>query len=214
MWLRPPKARPMAGRVCVGQLAREVHRDLAGPGDARAAVGRASSRRARSRRRSQVRSWISLDGARGRGRERRGRGRRAPRSASAAVTAGRSASAKATTRISAPSSARMFVVDALGDQVERVGIVELQAVVVTRLRRIVRRVARSAGGRRRRGRTRSARAAGPRARPCRAGGRSRGEDELAAGLVQRVEGVEELLLGLRLACEELDVVDSRTSTSR
>src|SRR6185295_16360163 len=33
------------------------------------------------------------------------------------------------------------------------------------------------------------------------------EDELAAGLVQRVEGVEELLLGLRLALEELDVVD-------
>ena len=36
-----------------------------------------------------------------------------------------------------------------------------------------------------------------------------GEDELAAGLVQRVEGVEELLLGLRLALEELDVVDEQ-----
>ena len=34
-----------------------------------------------------------------------------------------------------------------------------------------------------------------------------GEDELAAGLVEGVEGVEELLLGRRLALEELDVVD-------
>ena len=34
-----------------------------------------------------------------------------------------------------------------------------------------------------------------------------GEDDLAARLVQGVEGVEELLLGARLALEELDVVD-------
>ena len=34
-----------------------------------------------------------------------------------------------------------------------------------------------------------------------------GEDELAAGVVQRVERVEELLLGLGLGLEELDVVD-------
>ena len=36
-----------------------------------------------------------------------------------------------------------------------------------------------------------------------------GQHELAAGLVQRVEGVEELLLGLRLALQELDVVDEQ-----
>ena len=36
-----------------------------------------------------------------------------------------------------------------------------------------------------------------------------GEHELAAGLVERVERVEELLLGLRLALEELDVVDQQ-----
>ena len=35
----------------------------------------------------------------------------------------------------------------------------------------------------------------------------RGQDELAAGGLERVEGVEELLLGLRLLREELDVVD-------
>ena len=36
-----------------------------------------------------------------------------------------------------------------------------------------------------------------------------GEHELGAGLVERVEGVEELLLGLGLALEELDVVDEQ-----
>ena len=35
------------------------------------------------------------------------------------------------------------------------------------------------------------------------------EDELAAGLVERVERVEELLLGLDLGGEELDVVDEQ-----
>ena len=35
------------------------------------------------------------------------------------------------------------------------------------------------------------------------------EDDLASAVVQRVEGVEELLLGLRLALEELDVVDQQ-----
>ena len=36
-----------------------------------------------------------------------------------------------------------------------------------------------------------------------------GEDELAAPLVEGVEGVEELLFGVRLALEELDVVDQQ-----
>jgi hypothetical protein len=36
-----------------------------------------------------------------------------------------------------------------------------------------------------------------------------GQDDLRAGVVQRVERVEELLLGLRLAHEELDVVDEQ-----
>ena len=36
-----------------------------------------------------------------------------------------------------------------------------------------------------------------------------GQDELRAGAVQRVEGVEELLLGAALLCEELDVVDEQ-----
>ena len=34
-----------------------------------------------------------------------------------------------------------------------------------------------------------------------------GEDDLATAIVERVEGVEELLLGLGLALEELDVVE-------
>ena len=34
-----------------------------------------------------------------------------------------------------------------------------------------------------------------------------GDDDLAAGLGERVEGVEELFLGPLLACDELDVVD-------
>jgi hypothetical protein len=41
------------------------------------------------------------------------------------------------------------------------------------------------------------------------GRRSDGEDELRAGFVQGVERVEELLLGLDLAVEELDVVDEQ-----
>ena len=36
-----------------------------------------------------------------------------------------------------------------------------------------------------------------------------GKDDLAAAVVQRVEGVEELLLGLGLALEELDVVEQQ-----
>ena len=36
-----------------------------------------------------------------------------------------------------------------------------------------------------------------------------GEHDLAAAVVERVEGVEELLLGLGLALEELDVVDEQ-----
>ena len=36
-----------------------------------------------------------------------------------------------------------------------------------------------------------------------------GQHELGAGLVQRVEGVEELLLGLGLGLQELDVVDEQ-----
>ncbi len=36
-----------------------------------------------------------------------------------------------------------------------------------------------------------------------------GEDDLAAALVERVEGVEELVLGMALALEELDVVDEQ-----
>ena len=36
-----------------------------------------------------------------------------------------------------------------------------------------------------------------------------GEDELAAALIESVEGVEELLLGVLLALEELDVVDEQ-----
>ena len=41
------------------------------------------------------------------------------------------------------------------------------------------------------------------------GGRSRGHDDLLLGVVQRVEGVEELLLRLLLALQELDVVDQQ-----
>ena len=36
-----------------------------------------------------------------------------------------------------------------------------------------------------------------------------GEDELAAAFVEGVEGVEELVLGVALALEELDVVDEQ-----
>ena len=41
------------------------------------------------------------------------------------------------------------------------------------------------------------------------GGRSERQHDLAVGLVEVVEGVEELLLGLLLALDELDVVDEQ-----
>ena len=41
------------------------------------------------------------------------------------------------------------------------------------------------------------------------GGRSRGDDDLLVRVVQGVEGVEELLLRLHLALQELDVVDQQ-----
>ena len=45
---------------------------------------------------------------------------------------------------------------------------------------------------------------------CRSLGRAvGGEHDLAAGVIQRVEGVEELLLGAGLALQELDVVDEQ-----
>ena len=59
MWLRPPKARPIAGSVCVGELAREVHRDLARPGDGAARRRATAARSIETPKASQRRSWIS-----------------------------------------------------------------------------------------------------------------------------------------------------------
>ena len=99
--------------------------------------------------------------------------------------------------------------DAIGDQLEHASSSRRMRSNATRLRRIATRVMRSGGvdvgdepglealaqalldGHELAGQTVA------------------GDDELAAGLVERVEGVEELLLGLRLAGEELDVVDQQ-----
>ena len=112
-------------------------------------------------------------------------------------------------RISAPSSARMFASTRSAIRSSAAGSTSPTSSWATRLRRIVRRVARS-GGRTshtrpasKRSRSRSSSASRSR------GGRSEVEHELRARLVQRVEGVEELLLGLGLALQELDVVDEQ-----
>ena len=97
--------------------------------------------------------------------------------------------------------------DAVGDDVERLGLGEVDAVVLDALAQH-----RQAHGAVRRADVGDEAGLEPLAETVLEGvevareavGR---QDELAAGLVERVERVEELLLGLHLALEELDVVD-------
>ena len=106
----------------VGELAREVHGDLAGPGDG----GGAARGEQRVDRDAEGGGGLLLDLARRRLADvdapAPGRGRRAPRAASSAVTARPVSEPNATTRISAPSSVRTFSRHAVGDQVERLRV--------------------------------------------------------------------------------------------
>ena len=120
VWLRPPKARPIGGeasRRCA--RARGTWR----PGAARRRGRRGSSTgapRALRPKAAAVRSWIARLWAAGRRRcrrrrdavapGRRGRGRRGPRRRAAGSSGRPVSEAKATTRMSAPSSARTLVV--------------------------------------------------------------------------------------------------------
>ena len=208
VWLRLPKARPIAGRRRVGQLAREVHGDLAGERDrlgaARARAARPSRRRTPRRsapgspcteRTRRLELWIEAgeDLAGELGGDRRGRS--ATRTRRRGSARPRARGCWSSTRSAISSSAA--------------GSTSPTSSWATRLRRIVSRVARSGGltshtrPASKRSRSRSSSASMSR------GEAVGGQHELGAGLVERVEGVEELLLGLGLALQELDVVDEQ-----
>ena len=116
---------------------------------------------------------------------------------------------KATTRIRAPSSARTLSVTRSAIDLQCVLVGELDVVVMGSLAQD-----RQAGGELGRldvgdeaGLEALAQPVLQRLEVC---GRSiGGEHDLAPAVVQGVEGVEELLLGLGLALEELDVVDEQ-----
>ncbi len=117
--------------------------------------------------------------------------------------------AYATTRISAPSSSRMFdgMTLAMND-VTSSGTGNLFAFGFLAQNRFARfEVRRLNVGEQ--DPTRTASAGATRAFESLCGGRSRRNDQLPAGFVQRVEGVEELFLRRFFACEELNVVDQQ-----
>ena len=199
------------GEGRVGVLAGEVHGDLARPGDAALRAAESSSSRVTPKA-AQVSSWTrSIDGgstrrARARARD---RGRRGPRRRARRRSAGPVSEWKATTRIRAPSSARTLAVmrSAIASSAPVVG--QLERVVLDALAQD--RQARGEVGRLEVGDEAGLEALAQAVlERGHVGGQAVGrEHELAAGLVQRVERVEELLLGLRLALEELDVVDEQ-----
>ena len=116
--------------------------------------------------------------------------------------------ANAVTRIRAPSSSRMFVWILLAMNSSTSGGAVSRSVAAF-FRRIAIRVSRSGGWtsviRPHSNRFRSRSSSASR----RFGGPVGGDHDLLVRVVQRVEGVEELLLGLDLALEELDVVDQQ-----
>ena len=123
VWSRPPNSRPMAGSEARRELAREVHRELAWPGDAWTCArvetsSSAGDAEVLARRRSGSRAIVRARRPAVRIRDRGCRGPpwRARRSSGRPVS-----ELKATTRIRAPSSARTLVVDVLGDTSEHDG---------------------------------------------------------------------------------------------
>ena len=148
-----------------GELAREVHRELARPGDAR----RAPAREELLGRDPEVAAGGGLDladrvprGTRGSGRA--GRGCRAPRSASSAVSGPAGERAEGDDPDQRALERAHVALDVLGDRLERRVVGELDAVVLRALAQD--RQAGGEVGRRDVGdeaRPRSARAAGPRA---------------------------------------------------
>ena len=116
--------------------------------------------------------------------------------------------ANAVTRISAPSSSRMLVwiLEAMNSRTSGGAV---SRSIAAFLRRIAMRVSRSGGwtsvirphSNRLRSRSSSA--------SSRLGGAVGGQHDLLVGVVEGVERVEELLLGLGLALQELDVVDQQ-----
>ena len=208
VWLRPPNCRPMAGSVSpVCSRARYMATWRGQATRALRPLDRSSSRE--SEKASQVSSWTRSTVRRGGRPARRGTGRRAPRRRARRRSARPVSEWKATTRMSAPSSARALVVMRCAIACSAPSSASCDAVVLDAL-------AQDRQARREVGRRELGDEAGLEA--LEQAGLERGhvggqavarEDELAAGLVQRVEGVEELLLGLRLALQELDVVDEQ-----
>ena len=116
---------------------------------------------------------------------------------------------KATTRTSAPSSARTLSVTRSAIELQRRGSIAAMPVLLDALaedRQARRRVGRADVGDQA-GLEALAQALLELSEVAREA--VRGEDDLRAALVQRVEGVEELLLGAGLGLEELDVVDEQ-----
>ena len=204
------RRRRWRGGVRVGELARQVHGDLARPGDAGGAAGRESSSTARRRR---PRRW------------RPGSSRMATRRAGPGCRVEAVEDLGGQRRRDRPAGQRVVGDDADQRALERAHVVGRCArrsrssdrvVGELRCRRARRACAgwscawpRSGGAMSatspdsKRSRSRSSSASRSRGR------RSEVRTSWRAGLVEGVEGVEELLLGPGLAREELDVVDEQ-----
>ena len=206
VWLRPPNARPIAGSVwSVSSRARYMATCRGQATGAARLVERSWS--IETPNASQIRSWMSCTDRR--------------RGCVAGIEAGehlvgelggdRAAGERA---VGDDADQRALEradvgVDALGDQVDRDRIDACQRVLLHALAQD--RPARGEVGRADVGHQAGLEPLAQAVLECvevarEAIGR---EDELGAGAVQRVEGVEELLLGARLALQELDVVDEQ-----
>ena len=139
-----------------------------------------------------------------------GRGRRAPRRRGRGRSRGRSARRRRRRGSARPRARGRSSVTRSAISSSDGLVLERDAVVRDALAQDghARRAGRAARCRRR-GRPRSARAGGPRAPSRSRGTRSEVSTSWLPRRLERVEGVEELLLGLRLLLEELDVVDEQ-----
>ena len=208
VWLRPPNARPIAGSVwSVSSRARYMATWRGQVTGAARLVESSSLDRDAERLAGPLLDVLRPSGAAG---------------ASAGIEAGEDlvgevggdgrpvSEPKATTRISAPSSARMFVVDALGDQVERAGVDAVDAVLLHALAQDRAGAWRASGGRTsvtrpasKRSRRRSSSASRSRGR------RSEVRTSWAPAPCSALKVWKNSCSVRALLCEELDVVDEQ-----